>query len=217
MKILLLEDNQTLNETIQLKFKQNGHDIYSYIDGQEAYDSVNNGFSCFILDINVPNVDGIKILKKIRKYYDEVPVIIISATVELDIIRQAYDFGCNDYLKKPFFIDELEIKVNKLCKINENKITFDKNYSFDFNERLLVVEKEMLTLTQKESLFLNLLLINKNKIVSYETIQNYVWEGEFASLDAIRTVVKRLRKKLVKKFIKAYSNKGYLFEVSKTI
>ncbi len=211
MKILLLEDNKTLNETIKLKFELNGHKVQSYTDGQEVYDNITNGFSCFILDINVPNIDGIKILKKIREYYDEVPVIIISATVELDIIKKSYDFGCNDYLKKPFFIDELEIKVDKLCKIHKKVISFDENCYFNFNENTITINNEQKVLTQKENLLVNLFLINKNELVTYENIQNYVWEGEYTSLDAIRTLIRRLRKKLSKSYIKASSNRGYFF------
>ena len=211
MKILLLEDNQTLNETIKLKFEMKGHKVQSYINGQDALDNITEGFSCFILDINVPNVDGIKILKRIREYYDEVPVIIISATVELDIIKESYDFGCNDYLKKPFFIDELEIKVEKLCKIPNKEIYFDENCYFNFSDSILVFNKEQQALTNKENLLINLFLIKKNELVTYENIQNYVWEGEYASLDAIRTLIRRLRKKLPKSYIKASSNSGYFF------
>jgi len=213
MKILLLEDNITLNETITLKFENKGYKVYSYIDGKNALDNITEGFLCFILDINVPNVDGIKILKKIREYYDEVPVIIISSTVELDIIKKSYDFGCNDYLKKPFFIDELEIKVEKLCNISNKKLCFDKSNFFNFNERLLICNDQQIKLTQKECMLLNLFLINKNEIVTYENIQNYVWEGEYTSLDAIRTLVKRLRKKLPKMYIEVSSNGGYRFSL----
>lgn len=209
MKIFLLEDNKTLNETIKLKFERNGDIVYSYLDGQEAYDNILEGFSCFILDINVPNVDGIKILKRIREFYEDVPVIIISATVELDIIKESYDFGCNDYLKKPFFIDELEIKVQKLCKIPKEKICFDQNSFFNFNESNLIINGIKKDLTQKENLMINLFLANKNQLITYETIQNYVWEGEYVSLDAIRTLIRRLRKKLSKTNIKSSSNRGY--------
>lgn len=211
MKILLLEDNKTLNETIKLKFEQNGHNIYAFTNGQDAYNSITDGYSCFILDINVPNVDGIKILKKIREYYEDIPVIIISATVELDIIKESYDFGCNDYLKKPFFIDELEIKVNKLCKVPKKDIKFDDNSFFCFDEKVLKIDNKNIELTQKETLLMNLFLQNKNSIVSYENIQNYVWEGEFSSMDAIRTLVRRLRKKLISSYIKSSTNRGYLF------
>ncbi|PHR70657.1 MAG: DNA-binding response regulator [Arcobacter sp.] len=213
MKILLLEDNKTLNETIILKFELKGYQVDSFIDGKEAYSNITNGYSCFILDINVPNVNGIKILKKIREYYEDVPVIIISATVELDIIKESYDFGCNDYLKKPFFIDELEIKVDKLCNITKKTVVFDQNCYFSFSESCISIENKKSQLTQKENLLMNLFLRNKNEIVSYENIQNYVWEGNYASLDAIRTLIKRLRKKFEKTYILASSNRGYMFEV----
>ncbi len=211
MKILLLEDNKTLNETITLKLENSGHKVSNFIDGQEALDNITEGFSCFILDINVPNVDGIKILKKIREFYDEVPVIIISATVELDIIKESYDFGCNDYLKKPFFIDELEIKVEKLCQIPKNEIEFRDDCSFSFKDSRLKFKDKEIELTRKETLMMNLFLMNKNQIVTYENIQNYVWEGEYSSLDAIRTLIRRLRKKLPTDYIKASSNRGYTF------
>ena len=137
MKILLLEDNQKLNETITKRLKMKGYNLLSFTDGARAYEAVSDGFSCFILDINVPNIDGIKILKKIREYYPTLPVIIISASVELDVIKQAYDLGCNDFLKKPFFIDELEIKIEKLCKIQNDEICFDENCYFDFKSSVI--------------------------------------------------------------------------------
>jgi DNA-binding response OmpR family regulator len=213
MKILLLEDNKTLNETIKLKFAKNGHEVSTFLDGNDAYENITEGFSCFILDVNVPNIDGIRILQKIRKYYEDVPIIIISATVELEIIKSAYDFGCNDYLKKPFFIDELLIKVDKLCKIPKKEIIIDNDCSFNFNDRIINSQNKKISLTKKESLMMNLFLMNKNKLVSFENIQNYVWEGEYTSLDAIRTLIKRLRKKLTKQYIHASSNSGYFFNL----
>lgn len=214
MKILLLEDNKTLNETIVLKLELKGYKVDTFIDGQEAFNNITNGYSCFILDINVPNVNGVLILKKIREYYEDVPVIIISATVELDIIKESYDFGCNDYLKKPFFIDELEIKVDKLCNNTKKLIRFDAESYFNFHDATLNVKEKKITLTQKENLLMNLFLINKNEVVSYENIQNYVWEGNYASLDAIRTLIRRLRKKFDISYISASSNRGYTFNVS---
>ncbi len=97
MKLLLLEDNEKLNKTIEKRLKLKGYEVNTFINGDEAFNSITDGYSCFILDINVPKVDGIKILKKIREYYTDVPVVIISSTVELDIIKESYDFGCNDY------------------------------------------------------------------------------------------------------------------------
>jgi DNA-binding response OmpR family regulator len=214
MRVLLLEDNQKLNNTITKRLKMKDYSVLSFTDGALAFEAVADGFSCFILDINVPNVDGIKILKKIREYYSTLPVIIISASVELDIIKQAYDFGCNDFLKKPFFIDELEIKIQKLCNIQNDKINFDENCYFDFKSSVLQIEEKEIRLTKKEKLLLNLFITKKNQVISYESIENYVWEGNFASLESIRSLIRRLRKVLDKEYIQTVVDTGYIFKVT---
>lgn len=212
MKILLLEDNKKLNTTIKKRLELKGYKVFNYIDGQEALENITEGFSCFILDINVPNVDGVKVLKKIREFYDEVPVIIISATVELDIIKESYDFGCNDYLKKPFFIDELEIKVERLCQIKNEIIQFDENSTFDYKSSTLTINNETQRLTKKERLLMNLFLTKKNQVLSYETIENYVWEGSFASIESIRSLIRRLRKIVKEDYIQTVVDTGYIFK-----
>lgn len=212
MKILLLEDNKKLNETITKRLKLKGYNVISFLDGALALQAIEEGFSCFVLDINVPNIDGIKILKKIREYYEDLPVIIISASVELDVIKEAYDFGCNDFLKKPFFIDELEIKIEKFCKIQDEKIKFDENSYFDFKSALLIINNIEYRLTKKEKLLINLFLTKKNQVISYEAIENYVWEGNFASLESIRSLIRRVRKILDKEYIQTIVDTGYLFK-----
>ena len=213
MKILLLEDNQKLNETITKRLKMKGYNLLSFTDGARAYEAVSDGFSCFILDINVPNIDGIKILKKIREYYPTLPVIIISASVELDVIKQAYDLGCNDFLKKPFFIDELEIKIEKLCKIQNDEICFDENCYFDFKSSVIKMKDKEIRLTKKEKLLMNLFLTKKNQVISYESIESYVWEGNFASLESIRSLIRRLRKVIDKDCIQTVVDTGYIFKI----
>ena len=212
MKILLLEDNKKLNETITKRLGMKGYSVLSIIDGAEALEKITEGFSCFILDINVPNIDGIKILKKIREYYQTLPVIIISASVELDVIKQAYDFGCNDFLKKPFFIDELEIKIEKFCNIQNDKIYFDENCYFDFKSSIIQMNNKEVRLTKKEKLLINLFLTKKNQVISYESIENYVWEGNFASLESIRSLIRRVRKVLDKDYIQTVVDTGYIFK-----
>lgn len=212
MKILLLEDNKKLNSTIIKRLELKGYEIDGFIDGKDAYEAISDGYNCFVLDINVPNIDGIEILKRIREYYKEVPIIIISATVELDIIKESYDFGCNDYLKKPFFIDELEIKIKKLCKISDTKIEFAEACSFDYKDSSVTIHGKNIRLTKKERLLLNLLLINKNQIVSYEAIENYIWAGSLVSLDSIRSLVRRVRKIVGVDYIQTVVDTGYIFK-----
>ncbi len=213
MKIMLLEDNVKLNATIKKRLELKGYKVFSYVDGKEAFNNITEGFSCFILDINVPNIDGIKILKKIREFYSEVPVIIISASVELDVIKESYDFGCNDYLKKPFFIDELEIKVERLCQITNDLITFDEDCYFDYKSSTITIDGETQRLTKKERLLINLFLTKKNQVLTYEAIENYVWEGSFVSIESIRSLVRRLRKVVKKDYIETVVDTGYKFKV----
>ena len=212
MKILLLEDNKKLNQTIEKRLLIKGYKVDSFIDGKEAYENIGEGYSCFILDINVPSLDGVELLKKIREYYEDIPVIIISATVELDIIKDAYNFGCNDYLKKPFFIDELEIKIEKLCKINNDLISFDDNCYFDYKSSKIVIDGIEQRLTKKERLLMNLFLDKKNQVVSFDAIQNYVWEGNIASLESIRSLIRRIRKIVEKDYVQTVVDTGYIFK-----
>jgi len=212
MKILLLEDNKKLNEAISKRLKLKGYNVLSFLDGAEAYEAITDGFSCFVLDINVPNIDGIKILKKIREFYSGLPVIIISASVELDVIKQAYEFGCNDFLKKPFFIDELEIKIERYCNIQNDKIFFDEDCYFDFKSSMIMINGEENRLTKKEKLLMNLFLTKQNQVITYEAIENYVWEGSFASLESIRSLLRRVRKILPKEYIQTIIDTGYIFK-----
>ena len=123
-----------------------------------------------------------------------------------------YDFGCNDFLKKPFFIDELEIKIEKLCNIQNDKIYFDENCYFDFKTAIIHMNGKEVRLTKKEKLLLNLYLTKKNQVISYESIENYVWEGSFASLESIRSLIRRLRKIIDKDYIHTVVDTGYIFK-----
>ena len=213
MKIFLLEDDYSLNESIKEMLETENFIVDSFYEGDVAYENIIGDYELYIFDINVPNIDGIKILKKIREYYKTLPVIIISASVELDVIKQAYDFGCNDFLKKPFFIDELEIKIEKYCNIQDDKIYFDENCYFDFKSSLIDVNGKESRLTKKEKLLINLFLTKKNQVISYESIENYVWEGSFASLESIRSLIRRVRIILNKEYIQTVVDTGYIFKI----
>lgn len=202
MKILLLEDNARLNATITKRLEAKGYVIDTFVDGKAAYDAMDNGYGCYILDINVPSLDGIEILKNVRDFYHETPVIIISSSVELEVIKDAYSYGCNDFLKKPFFIDELEIKIEKLCNIRHDIVDLGHDCQFDFKTSLLRIGSDEEHLSRKEKLLLNVLISEKGKVVSFDKIQAMVWEGNFASLDSIRSLMRRLRKKFLLNVLK---------------
>jgi len=214
MKILLLEDNIKLNNSIKKRLEMKNYTIDGFIDGTDAFNAIENSYSCFILDINVPNIDGIKILQCIREYYREIPVIIISASVELELIKKSYDFGCNDYIKKPFFIDELEFKIEQLCHIKKDFIQFDKNSYFNLHSSTIVIDEKEIRVTKKERLLIHLLLHKKNKVVTYQEIENSVWEGDYVTSESIRSLIRRVRKILNNQYIETIIDTGYIFKVN---
>ena len=209
MKILVLEDNKRLSSVMKSALEQESYVVDCFYDGDDALDALSNGYSCFILDINVPNLDGISILEYIRVNHLDVPVIIISSNHDLEKIQKSYESGCNDYLKKPFYILELIQKVKKLCVLPNSYLEFDENCKYDFiNHRLLKNEVEC-ELTKKEILFLELFAKNLRHVAGYEELEEYVWEGEETTLVNIRSMIKRLRKKLPENSIIIIKGMGY--------
>ena len=155
-------------------------------------------YELYILDINVPKVNGLDVLKSIYDYNNHVKVIIISSNSDLKSIQKAYDYGCQDYLKKPFHIEELRLKIK--LYLTENRRYLDS-----------VKLKENEKLTKMERRFLLLLLKHEGLLVKYETIENVVYEGRAMSLESLRTMIRRLRKKLVVDRVENVIGQGYRY------
>lgn len=210
MKILVLEDNESLAGVIKDVLSQHGYDVRVFMDGEKAQEEINKGYHCFVVDINVPSLDGISILESIRLFNKDVPVIIISSNHDLDKIQTSYEIGCNDYLKKPFFMYELIQKIKKLCHIEVTTIELWQGYLYDFkNQRLFDANKEEIFLGRKEYLFLDLFIKDTKRTVPFSEIDEYVWQGEETSIFNIRALVKRLRQKLPQGAIKTVKEVGY--------
>jgi len=209
MKILILEDNIALCNVMKKALEKETYIVDVFIDGDDALNVIANGYSCFILDINVPSIDGIEVLKYIRLHHKDIPVIIVSSNHELEKIQLSYEKGCNDYLKKPFFMYELIHKVKELCKLEDKYIVFDDKYKYNFIDHILYKDESKIVLAKKEILFLELFAKNINKVVSYDEIDEYVWEGEDTNIDNIRALIKRLRKKIPNASIKIVTGIGY--------
>lgn len=196
MKVLVLEDNERLCKVIAGALGKEGYKVDTFFDGEDALSALANGYHCFILDINVPSLDGISILETIRMYHKDVPAIIISSNHELEKIQTSYEIGCDDYVKKPFFMYELVQKVKKLCKVDGKLLDLGLGYVYDYKSNYVSSPAGKIKLAKKEVLFLELLAQDLNHIVRFEEIEEYVWEGEIATLVNIRALVKRFRKKL---------------------
>lgn len=217
MKILLLEDNKRLSNLIIEALEEKNYKIDWFEDGKMALESIFNGYDCFILDINVPGVDGLTLLKELRVMNSSTPAIIISANVELETIKDAYIKGCDEYIKKPFYIYELELKLDKLCKRKDESLKLPNEFKYDLEKEKLFDEKnEEIKLAKKEILLFNLFAKNLEKVITFEQIEQYVWEGDLTTNENIRALVKRLRKKLPVDTIISQGGMGYILNITKS-
>jgi two-component system OmpR family response regulator len=219
MNILLIEDDITLNGTITDYLRFKGNDIVSLDDGNKAIDTIDEiDFDLYIIDINIPNISGLEIVKYIRQKETKIPIIIITASMELENFKIAYQNGCDEYIKKPFYLEELEIRIDKLLSKKSQKdslIQISDNITFDMEYEELNIYGEIKRLRKKEKRLLSLLLQNINKTVSIEIIENYVWENEIKESYPIRQLVNDLRKEFDngEKFIFLDRGVGYRFEI----
>ena len=209
MKVLVLEDNERLLNVIKMALEKENYKVDTFIDGDEALRALDNGYTCFILDLNVPNIDGISLLELLRINHEKVPVIIISSNHDFEKVQKSYELGCDDYIKKPFYILELVQKVKKLCIVQKRILKLDEVYKYDFINHILYKEKEEIELTKKEILFLELFSKNLHHVATYEEIEEYVWEGDDTNLTNMRAMIKRLRKKVPSSSIVITKGMGY--------
>ncbi|MEN5387101.1 response regulator transcription factor [Aliarcobacter skirrowii] len=220
MKILIIEDDIQLNTTITNFLKYKGYEVDSLEDGKEALDYIDKNFyDLYILDINIPKVSGLEILKYIRTKDIKSAIIIITASLELENIKTAYKNGCDEYIKKPFYLEELEIKIDKIYgKIEDNNIIkISKNISYNLISEELTIDSKLVRIRRKERRLLTILLKNVNKTVPTEILENYVWENDIKDIYPLRQLVNGLRKYFNsdEKFIFSQTGVGYRFEIKK--
>ena len=212
MKILLLEDELMLNNAISEYLRDIGHMVESFTDGQDVVDNVNQSFDLLILDINVPNKDGFEILQELNAKKMYIPTVYISALIDIEDITKAYDLGCREYLKKPFHLEELGIKINQILKkdqSNTSHIKFSENYSYSKEKKTLYFNAEPQNLTKKQLEIIHVLALNVNMIVDFETFRMDIWNGEDIDNPTIRAEISRLKKSLKEDFIKNIRGLGY--------
>jgi DNA-binding response OmpR family regulator len=212
MKILLVEDDEFIGESIKENFEMNGSKVDYYSSPKKAFEEIYPDFyDIFLIDINMPEMNGYEFYNELKNY-SSAPVIFITAYSDVEHIEKAFNLGAADYIKKPFDLKELELRVKRLVFKNTNKIRITDNYSFDIKKLKLFYKNEEVELTPNEKYFLEILVKNINNVVDSETIKNYVWEEKAISDNTLRTQVKKLRNKLKENFIKNVRGCGYKIE-----
>jgi DNA-binding response OmpR family regulator len=218
LNILLLEDDIILNELVEEFLDSLGHKITCEYDGLEALSTIDeNSFDLLLLDVGIPTLSGFELLQELRERKNLTPTIFLTSLSDIQSLEKAFSLGCDDYIKKPFDLKELEIRINHLkivkqIDLQETVIINDK-YQYNFTN-FTVIEKEKTTvLSQKESKFLEYFIKNKNRIISFEEIVNNIWKYDTTPSNAtIRTYIKNLRKIMDEHVIVTVKGLGYKFE-----
>ncbi len=216
-KLLLLEDDLTLSETVIDYFEEQGFDVSPAYDGQEAIELVyENSFDLLLLDVNVPELNGFEVLQKLREEENNTPAIFITSLNSMESLEEGFSSGCDDYIRKPFELKELLLRVQTIIKREySNKTDIKKiceNIEFDLISNELKKDGKTVKLNLKELKLLKLFLQHPNELLVHDRIYDNVWEyDEEYSDNSLRTYIKNLRKILGKDKIVSLKKLGYRF------
>ena len=216
-KILLLEDDLNLSETVSEYLEDSGFEVSCVYDGDEAIELIyEHNFDLLLLDVNVPNKNGFEVLKEVRKNNKKTAAIFITSLNSMDSLEEGFNSGCDDYIRKPFELKELLIRVKTILKKEfSNKkelVQITPTITFNSISNELKDNGVEIKLNLKESKLLKFFLQHPNQLLSHEMIYDHVWEyDEEYSDNSLRTYIKNLRKILGKDTIVSLKKLGYRF------
>ncbi len=219
MKILLVEDEEMLSKIVTKGLEKLGYAVDKAFDGEEALCSYEvNEYDLIILDLNIPIIDGIEVLKTIRKSDLETKILILSAKTKVSDKVLGLDLGANDYLAKPFDFEELDARIRNLLRRNfvvTSSIIEFENFKIDTNAKSVTYGSRVVELTPKEYNILEYLAFNINTVISAEQIIEHVWDSDFnAFSNVLRYHMHSLKKKLAEhtetEVVKTIRGQGYI-------
>ena len=201
MRLLVVEDEHSLREDIARKLRLSGYEVDACADGEAALEALAaERYDLVLLDLNLPKVDGMQVLRSLRRHDLETCVLILSARSEISDKVEGLDAGANDYLTKPFHLEELEARIRSLTRrrFTQNNVVLNcGKVAFDTKARVAVADGQELSLTRKEIGILEYLLLNQGRPVSQEELLDHVWDNSVDNFsNSIRVHISALRKKL---------------------
>ena len=225
MKLLLVEDSAQLNKALSTVLKRNSFIVDSAFDGEEALLFLDQyTYDVIILDIMLPKVNGLEVLKTARAKHIETPIIMLTAKSTTEDKIQGLDMGADDYLPKPFAVDELLARIRALMRrkpvYKEDNILSYGDLSLDLNTLVLSTSKDNVVLTNKELHIMSLLMKAEGAVVSLDTISKNAWDiDSFSTSENVWVFISYLRKKLTNIHssvsIKSIRYQGYYLENKK--
>lgn len=201
-KILYLEDEQSLGKITRDVLMKNGFTVEWVEDGRKALENFkNNSYSICVVDIMVPGIDGYTFVKELRKIDANIPVIFLTARSLTDDVIKGFEIGGNDYLKKPFSIEELIVRINSLlnripkpASQTQEEFTLGK-FKFNYATMELVSDSKTILLTNLENELVYRLILNKNSVVERQKVLIELWgDDTFFNARSMDVFITKLRK-----------------------
>ncbi len=222
MKLLIVEDEKRLCQTVAKHLKDEGYTVDMCYDGSDALDYINGTeYDAVILDIMLPGIDGISVLKKIRAKKLNTPVLLLTARSSVEDKVAGLDSGADDYLTKPFALDELSARIRVMIRRSgvervDNTITAGP-LTLDTEKKIAVREGKEIKLTAKEYSILEYLMHNKGIVLSRDKIMHHIWnydyEGGSNIIDVyIRTLRNKVDAGFDQKLIQTVRGMGYVIK-----
>lgn len=215
MKILILEDESVLALSMQEFLEESGYEVICFDNSNDAYDAIyEQTFDLYLLDVKVPGEkNGFEMLEGLRKDGNTTPAIFITSLTDIEDLSRGYECGACDYIRKPFDLAELKLRVEQVIKLQcfatmDETITLPHGYRYDVKKMKLTLNGESVQLAKTETKILELLIKQRGGVVSCDMFWEEVW-GEWVDSANIRVQVGNLRKKLQKDFIKNVRGVGY--------
>ncbi|MEW5833286.1 MAG: response regulator transcription factor [Campylobacterota bacterium] len=211
-KILLLEDDLLFGESIADLLEEEGFEVCFCRNGQEALDATYvNHFDLYLLDINVPLIDGLSLLRELRRANDMTPTIYLTSHQETGVLSEAFEIGAEDYLKKPFDTEELIVRVHALLRRSKgNTRRCAGDLCIDERHKCVMLGDKEIPFTLKEYQLMALFIQNVGEIVTKEMIMDALWSpSEMISEGAVRVYINRLKQEIGSERIVNIRGVGY--------
>ena len=217
MKLLIVEDEKSLQTALVKGFRKLDYTVDLASDGEEALDLFfSNTYTLVVLDLNLPKLDGMEVLREIRLDNKDLPVLILSARSEVEDKIAGFDEGANDYLAKPFHFGELEARVRALLRRSfktADTVIEIGTVRIDTAAKKLFVSDEEVSLTKKEYGILAYLCVHRGEAVSPTVLIEHIWESDAEDVfNSFKVHLSKLRKKLPEHFIQNARGRGYYVE-----
>jgi two-component system OmpR family response regulator len=217
VKILLLEDEYGLRVSIEEFLEELGYSVDGFANGNDAYDALfTNRYDVLLLDVNVPGMNGFDLLRQFREENKETPAIFLTSMTQVNHLKKGYESGCCDYIRKPFDLTELQLRIqqalkNRYFRNAEEQIDLGEGLVYNTKSFKLTYNDEEVPLSKTEKEIMDLLIKHKNQVVSVEMFQDAIW-GEYVDPANIRVQINNLRKKLPVNVIQNRRGIGYIIE-----